>query len=83
MFRVGQRVKLVGLISRPDLNGKKGRLLLWDAKAKRWAVKLSKKAGACRLRLENAQAVDTDGESEGEGDEKKQSEHHHHDKHQI
>ena len=40
MIAPGCRVRLAGLISRPELNGKEATVLGWIAENERWAVRL-------------------------------------------
>ena len=52
-FAVGQRVRLSGLVSRSDLNGKIGKVLSYDVTAKRYAVDVAGSSAPVRVLAKN------------------------------
>ena len=58
-LRVGEEVRVVGLRSRPDLNGTVAKLLAWDAERQRWACRVQGGgvAESLRIREDNLEPV--------------------------
>lgn len=54
-FQPGQRIRIVGLTARTDLNGLEGTVVQWDDDENRWRVKMSDGSGkslkACNMQL--------------------------------
>lgn len=60
-YKVGVRVRLDGIGSKPAYNGTFGKIVAWDKKNDRWKVKIDVDKSTKAMKNKNLTPVDADG----------------------